>query len=60
MNVIWLEVLTSLNAFTEVKTALDRRNHHKVNLDLYRLAVFSEEAIKLSGTLVIQAVGKFQ
>lgn len=49
--------------FTEVKPAVDKRNHYKVNLDLYRLAMFSKEAIdnnKLSGTLAIQAVGKFQ
>lgn len=49
--------------FTEVKPAVDRRNHYKVNLDLYRLSIFSKEAIdtnKLSGVLSIQAVGKFQ
>ncbi|GAA5795596.1 hypothetical protein HPULCUR_000957 [Helicostylum pulchrum] len=48
--------------FTEVKPAVDRRNHYKVNLDLYRLSIFSKEAIdtnKLSGVLSIQAVGNW-
>lgn len=49
--------------FVEVKTANDRTNHYKVNLDLYRLGVFSKNAIdtnKLSGTLAIQGVDESQ
>lgn len=48
--------------FVEVKTSKDQTNHYKVNLDTYRLGVFSKDAIdtnKLSGALAVQATGKF-
>lgn len=48
--------------FAEVKTADGRSSHYEINFGLYRLAVFSKNAIdtnKLLDTLGIQAVGKF-
>ena len=44
-----------------MKTLADRTNHYKLNLDLYRLGIFSKDAIdvnNLNSVLAIQAVGK--
>ena len=43
--------------FAEVKTLADRTNHYKLNLDLYRLGIFSKNAIDvndLNSVLAIQ------
>ncbi|RCH88919.1 hypothetical protein CU097_004113, partial [Rhizopus azygosporus] len=48
--------------FAEVKTLADRTNHYKLNVDLYRLGIFSKDAIdvnNLNSVLAIQAVGKY-
>ncbi|CEG68054.1 hypothetical protein RMATCC62417_04386 [Rhizopus microsporus] len=48
--------------FAEVKTLADRTNHYKLNLDLYRLGIFSKDAIdvnNLNSVLAIQAVGSY-
>lgn len=48
--------------FIEVKSIGKAKNHRKINLDLYRLDIFSREATtqyNLKHTFVVMAIGKF-
>lgn len=55
-------IIMKKKAFASLKTLADRTNHCELNLDLYRLGIFSKDAIdvsNLNSVLAVQAVGEY-